>query len=174
MLQRRLLDALGCICAILNESEAVWALTGSMGFALHGIETPVHDIDIQTDRSGTYEIEKRLEQHVTRRVHFSETKSIKSHFGALRIDGVDVEIMGDIQKRLPDGTWEPPVDIRRHREFIEVNGLRIPALSIEYEVQAYETLGRMEKAQQLRCWLNKQNGPHLREPMRPAEGAADA
>ena len=78
---------------------------------------------------------------------------MRSHFGALAIDGLNVEIMGDIQKRLPDGAWEVPVDLNRHKRFVEIEGMRIHVLSLEYEYQAYLKLGRTERAEMLKNWL---------------------
>jgi hypothetical protein len=71
----------------------------------------------------------------------------------LLIDGITVEIMGDVQKRLEDGSWEPPVDIRPYIRMVEVEGLRLPVLSLEYEYRAYLALGRVERAEMLRRWL---------------------
>jgi hypothetical protein len=69
------------------------------------------------------------------------------------IDGIKVEIMGDIQKRLEDGNWESPVDLEHHKRIIEVEGMQVGVLSLEYEYQAYLKLGRIEKAEMLRKWL---------------------
>jgi hypothetical protein len=66
-----------------------------------------HDIDLQTDVQGAYEIERRFSSQVSRNVGFSSTERIRSHFGSLLVEGLVVEIMGDIQKRREDGTWEP-------------------------------------------------------------------
>ena len=99
-------------------------------------------------------MERLFSECVVRKVALSASESIRSHFGALEIDGIQVEIMGDIQKCLPDGSWEEPVDLERHRRFVEVAGMRVPVLSLEYEAQAYLTLGRVEKAEMLRKWLD--------------------
>lgn len=141
----------------LAGSPVVWVVTGSLGMALQGMPVAVHDIDIQTNRSGAYEIEKRLAPYVTRKVTFSEAERIRSYFGSLTIDGIQVEIMGDIQKRLEDGSWEEPVDPARYRRFVEREGMRIPVLSLEYEYRAYLRLGRREKAEKIQRWLEGQN-----------------
>lgn len=141
----------------LAGSSAVWVVTGSLGMALQGMPVTVNDIDIQTDRSGAYEIERRFAPFVTRKVTFSEAETIRSHFGSLTIDGIRVEIMGDIQKRLEDGSWEEPVDPAPFRRYVERNGMRIPVLSLEYEYRAYLRLGRREKAEKIRRWLEGQN-----------------
>lgn len=132
-----------------------WALTGSMSFALQGVPVTVGDIDIQTDEAGAYELERRLSEFVERPVAFSAAERIQSHFGALSIGGVKVEIMGAVQKRLPDGSWEAPVDPARHRWVITVDGMQIPVLDLAYEHRAYLALGRTEKARLLEQWVSK-------------------
>ena len=141
------------------ESEGVnWVLTGSASFALQGIPMEVHDIDVQTDEVGAYRIEELFSRYSMKKVSFSSTDNIRSHFGELYIDGVRVEIMGDIQKRLEactersrrDGSWEESVNLEFHKRFVNVAGMRIPVLSLEYEYQAYLKLGRIEKAEKIK------------------------
>ena len=139
----------------LDIDEINWAVTGSLGFALQGMDVDVHDIDIQTDESGAYEIERRFSQYVVRNFEFSSSEKIRSHFGELSVNGIKVEIMGDIQKCLPDGTWEYPIDIRSNRCFINYGGISIPVMSLEYECEAYYRLGRTEKAEQVRRYLEQ-------------------
>lgn len=138
----------------LEDSNVNWVVTGSLGFALQGVPVEVHDIDIQTDRMGAHEIEQRFSEFVTKSVTFSTTERIRSHFGELMIDRIKVEIMGDIQKRLEDGSWENPVDLERHKRVVEVEGMQVPVLSLEYEYQAYLRLGRIDKAEMLKKWLH--------------------
>jgi hypothetical protein len=123
--------------------------------ALQGIPVEVHDIDIQTDKDGAYEIENCFAEYVVQPVRYSESERIRSHLGVLEIDGIRVEIMGDIQKHLGNQTWEEPVKVERYRHWVEVGGMLIPVLSLEYEYQAYLKLGRVEKAEMLRSWLRK-------------------
>ena len=155
MINPAYLDVLAKICTRLNESGINWAVTGSLGFALQGVPVRPNDIDIQTDEAGAYEIERRFSESVAREVKFSAAEKICSHFGALEIDGIKVEIMGDVQKRLADGTWEEPVDLERHKRFVEIEGMRVPVLSLEYEYQAYVKLGRLEKARILKQVLEE-------------------
>jgi len=139
----------------LNNRDVNWVVTGSLGFALQGVPVEPPDIDIQTDREGAYKIEHLFSEFVVKKVAFSSTEKIRSHFGALMIDGIKVEIMGDVQKRLEDGSWEQPVDINKYKHFVEIEGMRIPVLSLEYEYQAYLKLDRMEKARMLKKFLER-------------------
>lgn len=154
MIHPTYLNVLRQIYARLNDGGVNWAITGSLGFVLQGVPVEVHDIDIQTDEAGAYEIERRFSEFIIRKVTFSSIDKIRSHFGALMIDGLKVEIMGDIQKRLADGTWEAPVDLKCHKWIIEVEGMDVPVLSLAYEYPAYLKLGRIDKAEILRKWLH--------------------
>ena len=136
----------------LHELEVVWAITGSLGFALHGMELEVNDIDLQTDVSGAYEIETVFKEQVVRRVKFSVSDKIASHWGELNVAGMKIKIMGALQKKRPDGTWESPVEVKTYREFVSVQGMKLPVLSLEYEEQAYRKLGRIEQANKINEW----------------------
>ncbi|MGY4686388.1 nucleotidyltransferase domain-containing protein [Petrotoga sp. DB-2] len=153
MIDPRYLEVLRKIYNRLNNTDVNWVVTGSLGFALQGMPVEPNDIDIQTDKQGAYEIERHFSDFVTKKVRFSSAERIRSHFGELMIDGIKVEIMGDIQKRLEDGNWESPVDLEHHKRIIEVEGMQVGVLSLEYEYQAYLKLGRIEKAEMLRKWL---------------------
>jgi hypothetical protein len=148
---RRLLDA-------LRDCDAVWALTGSAGLALQGVAIVPRDIDVQTDKQGAYAIQERLKAYVTRPVAFSATGRIRSHLGALRLAGVPVELMGRLQKRLPDGRWDVPVDVGSLRTVLSWQGYAVPVLPLEYEYQAYLTLGRTETADRIRRVLTARGG----------------
>lgn len=60
--------ALKIIYYKLQETEVVWAITGSLGFALQGVETKVNDIDLQTDAAGAYGIQNAFAERVVRKV----------------------------------------------------------------------------------------------------------
>ena len=154
MLNIAYLKVLRKINARLNNTSVNWVVTGSLGFALQGVPVEPNDLDLQTDKRGAYEIERYFPEFMTKRVTFSSTERIRSHFGELMIDGIKVEIMGDIQKRLEDGSWENPVDLEHHKRVVEVEGMKVPVLSLEYEYQAYLKLGKIDKAEMLRNWLH--------------------
>jgi hypothetical protein len=134
-------------------AEINWAITGSLGFALQGVATLVRDIDVQTDGPGAFAIEKRFAAYVLKPVEFSATDRICSYFGALCIDGIIVEIMGDVQKRQPDGAWSMPADLKAHKRRVVVGGIMIPVLDLRFELAAYTQLARWDKVAQLQDHL---------------------
>lgn len=155
MINPTCLQVLQKLYARLHDTDINWVVTGSLSFALQGVPVEPHDIDLQTNEAGAYAIEQAFSECVLRKVAFSSTANIRSHFGAILLDRIKVEIMGDIQKRLEDGSWEAPVDLIQHKQIVEFEGMQIPVLSLEYEYQAYRKLGRFERAQILHVALNK-------------------
>ena len=155
MIEDQHLNTLRKIYTRLEDNKVNWVITGSLGMALQGMTVDVHDIDIQTDKDGAYEIERRFSEYIVKPVSYIISERIRSHLGELEIDGIKVEIMGDIQKRSEDQVWEDPVKVELYKCWIGINGIQIPVLSLEYEYQAYLKLGRIERAEMLRNWLQK-------------------
>jgi hypothetical protein len=149
------LEVLRKLHAELAGGPVTWVVTGSCGFALQGAPVEPHDIDIQSNESGVYEIERRFSEFSVKKVTFSATDRMRSHFGALSINGIKVELMGDIQKRLEDGDWEAPVNLEKYKQVVVVEGMALPVLSLAYEHTAYLKLGRIHKAEMLREWLQE-------------------
>lgn len=148
------LSALRLIHERLGKTPIVWVVTGSLSFALRGMDVAVHDIDIQSDREGAYQIDRLLQEYVIEPVRFSATTQIRSHFGALAVRGTRVEIMGDIEKWTSRSCWEPPAELTHHRQWVTVAGMTIPVLTLHHEYQAYLTLGRLEQAAKLKKWMD--------------------
>jgi hypothetical protein len=146
------LQALRLIAQKIGASSIDWAVTGSAGMALQGAPFEVHDLDIQTDRAGAYQLAGLLAGCAVTPVRYLVSEQIRSHLGEYELAGVKVEIMGAIEK-LVAGVWEQPVDVKAHRRWVEHKGLALPVLDLEYECQAYLKMGRLEKAAKLRAWL---------------------
>ena len=156
--EKEYLRVLKKILGRLHGSDIPWAITGSLGFALQGVPVKPHDIDVQTDREGAYEIERLLSEFVIERVHFVSAERIRSHLGVLSVDGIKVEIMGGIEKRNAAGEWQPVDDLRRYIRVAVVENVKIPVLSLQYEYEAYMQLGRNDRAELLRDWLEHHDG----------------
>jgi hypothetical protein len=155
LIPEQFLPPLRIILEQLEDAEVEWAITGSLSMALQGMDLEIHDIDIQTDEDGAYEIERRLADFVAQPVLYKSSERMRSRLGRLEIEGVSVEVMGGIQKKLPDGSWEDPVQVGAHKRVIEAEGLSVPVLSLEYEYEAYKLMGREERAKEIRTWLDE-------------------
>lgn len=156
MIETRYRQVLHKIHARLKNTQVIWVITGSFGMVLQGMDLPVHDIDLQTDQAGAYAIESKFSEYVTIPVHDLQSERMRSYLGRLDIEGVTVEIMGALQKRIDTHIWEQPVRVEAYRKWVEIDGMRIPVLSLDYEYEAYLKLGRVRKAAKIREWLENQ------------------
>jgi hypothetical protein len=152
MLPEVYIDVLQKIYDKLNVLNIDWVITGSTSFIIQGVPLEPNDIDIQADKQGAYQIEECFKEFVTSKVSLSNNGKISSYFGCLEIDGIKVEIMGDIQKNV-DGEWEEPVDLRKYKKSIILKDMNLPVLDLKYEYKAYMKMGRIEKALLLKKFI---------------------
>lgn len=140
----------------LADSGATWALTASLNLALRGIDIEPNDIDVMTDAAGATAIESIFSDRVARPVARSRSreKRIDSHFGSLELDGVEIEIMGDV-RHFVGGRWTEPIDVAANREFIELEGRSVPAMSLEQELTGYRDLGREGRVELIEDHLDR-------------------
>jgi len=147
MISQRLVDVLIRVCSELENRNLNWAVVGSLGLALRGAPIEPRDIDIMTDKVGAYEIERIFSDSVTSPVTLKSSGTIRSHFGALNIDGVKIEIMGDFQIRLKNGTWQGPPNLAALKEMEHVGEMSVPVLALAWEHDSYLKLGRKDRAE---------------------------
>ncbi len=76
MISKNYQKALRTIFETLKDLDITWAITGSLGFALHGMDVKIGDIDLQTDRDGVYRIEAAFRPNIMRKVTFSESQKL--------------------------------------------------------------------------------------------------
>ncbi len=114
--------------------EIKWAVDGSTSLVLQGYAILPDDIDLLTDAEGAYHVEKAFSDHVVRKVEFSSTEKFESHFGVIKIDGVSIDIMGNLRV-FRNGAWSPvqnPGTVKTETIFLD--GLEIPVVSVEHQV----------------------------------------
>ena len=114
-----------------------WALTGSAGLAMHGLDVVVNDIDVQTDATHQARIQQSFAEHVTVPVSWSSSATIRSHFRKLSVGAITVEIVGAAQQQLQGATWTAPADPRVSRVLIDYGDLTIPVLDLAQEERSY-------------------------------------
>ncbi|MFN2194668.1 MAG: nucleotidyltransferase domain-containing protein [Anaerolineales bacterium] len=139
----------------LVQTDFEWALTGSASFTLRGIPFDPEDLDLQTSQAGAYELERLFAEYLERPVRYTSNERVRSYWGCLRVDGVEVEIIGAIQKRLPDGSWSEPPDLSGLRVYVYFAGYMLPVLDLKYESQAYALLGRQKRSVVLKDWSER-------------------
>ena len=91
------------ICAEL-EGKAEWAVDGSTALRLYGMKVEPHDLDALTDKAGAEKIAHILREYMEQPLSYGETQKYRSHLCVLKVRGVKVEIMGDLQS-YRNGKW---------------------------------------------------------------------
>lgn len=145
-------DYVDAVCRLADElpDGVTWAVTGSANLALQGVDVEPEDVDVLCDEPGAYAIEAAFPDAATELVHYREDPEAKiaSHFGALELAGVRVEIVGDVHHRVGDGDdaeWVPAADVAEEREFLEVDGRDVPVMPLEAEREGYAARGEEER-----------------------------
>lgn len=141
--------ALNALLELIPPSQTRWALTGSASLRLQGVDLDVHDLDIQTDKQTIYEIERVLGDCIKAPVHLWESPGMRSLDGKAEIEGIQVELLANIAHKLPDGSWSSYTDFSR-LIWVEWHGWQVAVFPLEDEAQAYEAMGRTQKAALIR------------------------
>jgi hypothetical protein len=146
--------ALKALLERVPPDELLWVLTGSAGLRLQGVDILVHDLDIQTDQKTVYLIEQRLADCMKTAVHLWESPGMRSLDGKAEIEGIEIELLANMAHKMPDGSWCIFTDFSQI-VWVEMQGLRIPTFPLEDELEAYEAMGRTEKAALIRATIQK-------------------
>src|SRR3989344_2990689 len=130
------------IAKALSNSEVPYTFIKSSSLALHGLPVIPNDIDILTTARGAYDIEKIFSECLVRNTNYSSNDMFGSHFGELRINGVKIELMGDLTAN--HGRWQSYNHSLRERDYITIDGYQIPVSQLTHERESYLALNRQK------------------------------
>ncbi len=135
----------------LNSHGIPYRIVGGVALVLHGVPIRTTDIDVETDQAGAYSVQELFPDRVVLPVDWRESESYRSHFGRLDFGGVQVEIMGQIERR--DGSkWVNTAVCTTAT--IDLDGVPVRVPWLEEEVLANIRRGRMERASQCMKYCN--------------------
>ena len=135
-------EAVKTIAKALSNSEVPYTFIKSSSLALHGLPVIPNDIDILTTARGAYDIEKIFSECLVRNTNYSSNDMFGSHFGELRINGVKIEVMGDLTAN--HGRWQSYNHSLRERDYITIDGYQIPVSQLTHERESYLALNRQK------------------------------
>ena len=131
------------IASELEQSGLAYKIVGGASAALHGVDIPVKDIDIETNAEDAYRFGQVFLDDVVEPVTFKESRLYRSHFGSFEIQGVRVEVMGDLQRR-QQGRWIPTWTCTLTE--MDLDGVAVSLNWLEEEMLANVRRGRMQRA----------------------------
>lgn len=134
-----------------------WAISGSLALALYGLPVVPKDIDLQTDRSGADALSRLLQayQVYPPGLHLG-VRLMRSYLAQYRIEGVVVEVMGDLEYQSVNGSWHRAPDFKLQRRTQEYLGISVPVVSLEYLHEFYLQLQRPARVALIEAKLQDQ------------------
>ena len=137
----KLLEVLIRISNDLEKNNIPWVLVGSLSLYLQGVNIEPEDIDILTTREGALKLNALWDKFKIKSVSFSETSSFRSYYGRFEIDGILVEVMGELEQRMND-EWVSLMNRLINPVIITIAGARIPVSPLEDQLASYEKSNR--------------------------------
>jgi len=131
------------IASALSSSDIPYCFIKSSSLALQGLPIHPNDIDIETTAKGAYNIQRLLKPigNLLKEVQYSTDGVFGSYFGKLNIDGIQVEIIGELTEN-HSGRWKSNNPVLEERVFVDENGYLIPVSRLEHERKSYHELNR--------------------------------
>jgi GNAT superfamily N-acetyltransferase len=119
------------------------------------------DLDLATTADGASAVEHALAGRVIQPVGYRTRGAIRGHLGRVELAGIEVEVLGDVQNLLPDGTWTTPPALSEHITRVSLGEETLPVLNLRYLRAAYTAMGRTDKVRLIEETL----APHLPAPL---------
>jgi hypothetical protein len=145
-------SVLRAIVPAMFKAQQPWALMGSTASVLQGIENySPPDIDLVTTMQGAYIMSGCVGDcgATVRQLGFSTAGPYTSHFGIFEVDGVKVEVMGDLIIQVADGVIDVNDHFARWSDKVRVlhfEDHHVPVVPLEWQLVANVLLGRPERS----------------------------
>jgi ubiquinone/menaquinone biosynthesis C-methylase UbiE len=131
------------IAARLQSAGIPFRVVGGTAAALHGVPVPVQDIDLEMSAADVYRFHDIYAAHTIEPPALQESDAYRSHFGRYELDGVQIEVMGDLHRR--EGTrWVP--SFATTQTTLDIEGTPCSVSCLEEETLAYIRRGRLDRA----------------------------
>lgn len=150
-----------CVIPAMFKAQEPWALMGSMASVLQGIDDyRPPDIDIVTSRDGAFIMEGCVANQgaTVRPVGKSSAGPYTSYFGIFEVNGIKVEVMGDLEIHVADAHLVATDHWSRWSERVRILHFRdrhIPVVPLEWQLVANAMLNRPERVSGISEYLLK-------------------
>jgi len=131
------------IAGRLQAAGIAFKVVGGTAAALHGVPLPVRDIDLEMSTPDVYRFHDIYAARAAEPPALRESDTYRSHFGRYELDGVQIEVMGDLHRREAN-RWVP--SFTTTQSTLDVEGTLCPVSWLEEETLAYIRRGRLDRA----------------------------
>ncbi len=146
--QPQLRSAIKIGARLLTGTGEKWAIGGDAGEIMMGVNVKADRLEILTTKKGVKEICDELEEFVTLAPADAQKKLgreadiegkmlpvfAKSYYAELVVDGVKVEIYGDMQLKVGEWEWGDPLDFNPEYTYTFAGRLPLVPLSLKSEL----------------------------------------
>lgn len=120
-----------------------YAIRGTAGLLLQGMDMNVDDIDILCSKETALKCNDSLKKFMVEKVDYKESDKFKSYYGKFNIEKVQTEIMGNWQIKNRRGKWSAAFQASPSEiTYIKKDKMEIPVTRIETELQMFMLMGR--------------------------------
>jgi predicted nucleotidyltransferase len=154
---KEIIKVLKIILRKLRNKKIKWVLVGSTSLALQGVKISPKDIDILTDKEGAFKMNEIFKNYQVKPVKFSQGKFFSSYFGRFKIEGVRVEIMGNLKARIGQ-KWVLLTKRLYSHTFVKLGKEKIPVPFLEDQLEVYKKVKRkknIERVKKINEFLKK-------------------
>jgi len=130
------------LAKIFEENYIEYCIVGSTSLFLEGVPVVPSDIDVLTTKDSAFKIDELLSPYRLVECKLRESEVFRSYFGRYKIDGIDVEVMGEFQYR-KDDKWSvsfTPSTIKT--KYVSLNDEKIRIAELEETYKFCKEIGR--------------------------------
>jgi len=181
ILNQRLLKAVISMSSLLAGMDANWAVGGDAGEIIMGVNVDADRLEVITTSGGCEEIAKRLSKHqkiapsltdrrLARDAELSEGSlpvHVRSRYAEFEIEGVKVEVYGELQIRVGDWDWGDPLEFVP--DFSYVVGQKVPVVPLRLKSELDLGLGWLDRVQKISDAALRRRHKHLGKFLVPLE-----
>lgn len=137
-----------------NPEKIFWILTWSVALAIQWVDlVPNEDIDILTNEKWAKKLDELLSKYVIKKSEYSSTEKYRSFFWIYKVNWVQIEVMWDFQYIKKD--WSRSKENQNNKLVNKnYNWMNLPMLELEQELEEYENMWRIDKAEKIKERLN--------------------
>ncbi len=148
MLPTQIRRALSTLLERLPGSSIEWKLGGSVALALQGLEISPRDVDLFLPSGDAARLTaETLGEFVESLPHWRASEPFASYYGHCRIEGVEIDLIGELVIETPQGSVQLGVDslLWRRESFLPFQGRKVSSIPLEIQLVTYYLMPKREE-----------------------------
>ncbi len=148
MLPTQVRRALSTLLERLQDSSIEWRLGGSVALALQGLEISPRDVDLfLPSGDAACLMGETLGEFVESPPHWRTSGPFASYYGHCRIEGVEIDLIGELVIETPQGSVRLGADslLWRWESSLPFQGWKVPSIPLEIQLVTYYLMPKREE-----------------------------